>query len=69
MVATKKRTSAVIRIKPFKLDVRITRDGFTLEFRGLTKDNHVIEAHLEFPMFWIEHMQGKVARAVRRRKG
>ncbi len=64
----KRTTSAVIRIKPFQLDVRITRTGFTLEFRGLTRDNQVVEAHLEFPSWWIAPLQDKVARAIRRRK-
>jgi hypothetical protein len=56
----KQEGKAIIRVKPFKLDVKVRRDGFVLEFRGLGNQGEMIELHLEFPMFWLDHMSAKL---------
>lgn len=70
MVATKSKRrpgAATVRVKPFRLDVAVTRKGFTLEFRGLSNNGEAIEIHLEFPGWWLDVIEERIQKA--RRKG
>lgn len=66
--AKRKPGAAIVRVKPFRLDVQMTRKGFTLDFRGLTNDGEAIEIHLEFPTWWVDVLGARIMPIVRRRQ-
>lgn len=57
---------AAVQVSPFRLDAKMTRKGFTLDFRGL-RGNQVIDVKLFFPVWWIDHITGKLMPIAARR--
>lgn len=54
---------AAVQVSPFRLDAKMTRKGFTLDFRGL-RGNQVIDVKLSFPMWWIDTLTSKLVPVV-----
>lgn len=56
----RKSSITKIRVSPFKLVVRPTKDGFAAEFTGVGDEGQKIEVELEFPHWWAREIFSKL---------
>ena len=55
--------TVVVKLAPFAVDVVEGKNGVTLKFRGIgdASESELIEVRLQFPLFWTEHLEQKLA--------